>query len=67
MKKISKILIVVLILGILQIQPVYAASFKDVSSDNTLSTEIDYLVERGLLKGILMVLLSQMNMSQGHR
>lgn len=51
MKKISKMLIVVLILGLLQIQPVYAASFKDVSSDNTLSTEIDYLVERGIIKG----------------
>ena len=51
MKTISRILMVVLMFGLLQIQPAYAASFKDVSSDNTLSTEIDYLVEKGIIKG----------------
>ncbi|QDQ00163.1 S-layer homology domain-containing protein [Lysinibacillus fusiformis] len=53
MNKISKILCVaVLLVWILQMQPVYAAaSFKDVSSENVLITEIDYLVERGIIKG----------------
>ncbi len=52
MNKITKILCVaVLSVWILQIQPVYAASFKDVTSENVLATEIDYLVERGIIKG----------------
>ncbi|MGN4127388.1 S-layer homology domain-containing protein [Lysinibacillus sphaericus] len=53
MNKISKMLCVaVLFVWILQIQPVYAAaSFTDVSSDNVLITEIDYLVEEGIIKG----------------
>lgn len=52
MKLIIKIVSVAMIfIWMLQIQPANAAGFKDVSQENTLITEIDYLVERGIIKG----------------
>lgn len=36
---------------LIPIESVHAASFKDVSKDNTLITEIDYLVEKGIING----------------
>ncbi|MEY9973426.1 hypothetical protein ABH966_003826 [Lysinibacillus sp. RC46] len=52
MKQILKIVCALLIaVCLIPIEGVYAASFKDVSKDNTLITEIDYLVEKGIING----------------
>ncbi|MEY9978812.1 S-layer homology domain-containing protein [Lysinibacillus sp. RC79] len=52
MKQILKIVCALLIaVCLIPIEGVHAASFKDVSKDNTLITEIDYLVEKGIING----------------
>lgn len=52
MKLILKIACVLsLAVCLIPLKDVHAASFKDVSDDNTLITEIDYLVEKGIING----------------
>lgn len=52
MKKMSKIVCALLLaVWLIPFESVQAASFKDVSKDNTLITEIDYLVEKGIING----------------
>ncbi|WP_285400170.1 S-layer homology domain-containing protein [Lysinibacillus sp. fls2-241-R2A-57] len=52
MKKMLKIVCALLLaVWLIPMEGVQAASFKDVSKDNTLITEIDYLVEKGIING----------------
>ncbi|MGE8036135.1 S-layer protein [Lysinibacillus sp. KCTC 33748] len=52
MKKMLKIVCALLLaVWLIPIESVHAASFKDVSKDNILITEIDYLVEKGIING----------------
>lgn len=52
MKQMMKIVCALLIaVWLLPLEGAHAASFKDLSKDNTLITEIDYLVERGVING----------------
>ncbi|MFJ7891144.1 S-layer homology domain-containing protein [Lysinibacillus xylanilyticus] len=52
MKKMLKIVCALLLaVWLIPFESVQAASFKDVSKDNTLITEIDYLVEKGVIYG----------------
>jgi len=52
MKQILKIACVLLLaVCLIPLKDVHATSFKDVSDDNTLITEIDYLVEKGIING----------------
>ncbi|MBG9456720.1 S-layer protein [Lysinibacillus sphaericus] len=52
MEKMLKVVCSLLLaVWLIPIESVHAASFKDVSKDNTLITEIDYLVEKGIING----------------
>lgn len=51
-KIVAIVCLAIMIFGwISPIGQVHAAGFKDVTRDHTLKTEIDYLVERGIIKG----------------